>query len=69
MKLYKFRSFENIEFTLDIIMNERLYCAQHKSLNDPFEGLFSTIEWKSGIVRSVFRPVVRPVVHPVVHIP
>ena len=28
-------------------MNERLYCAHHKSLNDPFEGLFSTIEWKS----------------------
>jgi hypothetical protein len=30
MKLYKFRSFENIELTLDIIMNERLYCAYHK---------------------------------------
>ena len=31
---------------MDIIMNERLYCAHHKSLNDPFEGLFSTIEMK-----------------------
>ncbi len=66
MKLYKFRSFENIEFTLDIIMNERLYCAQHKNLNDPFEGLFSTIEWKSGIVRPVTRSVIRPVVRSVI---
>lgn len=63
MKLYKFRSFENIEFTLDIIMNERLFCAYHENLNDPFEGLFSTIEWKGGgIVRSVSRSVSRPVV-------
>lgn len=63
MKLFKFRSFENIEFTLDIIMNERLYCAHHKDLNDPFEGLFSTIEWKGGgIVRSIVQPIVRPIV-------
>ncbi len=32
---------------MDIIMNERFYCANYKSLNDPFEGVFSTIEWKS----------------------
>jgi hypothetical protein len=63
MKLYKFKSFENIEFTLDIIMNERLYCAHHKDLNDPFEGLFSTIEWKGGgIVRPIVRPITRPIV-------
>ena len=63
MKLYKFRSFDNIEFTLDIIMNERLYCAHHNDLNDPFEGLFSTIEWKGGgIVRSIVQPIVRPIV-------
>ena len=42
MKLYKFRSFENIEYTMDVILNERLYCAHIESLNDPFEGLFST---------------------------
>jgi len=40
---------------LDIIMNERLYCAPHKDLNDPFEGLFSTIKWGgSGTFGSVF---------------
>lgn len=63
MKLYKFRSFENIEFTLDIIMNERLYCAPHKDLNDPFEGLFSTIEWKGGgMIRPIIRPIIRPLI-------
>lgn len=40
MKLYKFRSLDNIEFVLDIILNERLFCASYESLNDPLEGLF-----------------------------
>ena len=40
MLLYKFRSLQNIEFDLDIILNERLYCAPYDELNDPFEGLF-----------------------------
>lgn len=63
MKLFKFRTFENIEYTLDILLNERLYCARHKDLNDPFEGLFSTIEWKGGgIVRPIVRSIVRPIV-------
>ena len=52
MKLYKFRAFDNIEYTMDIIMKERLYCADYKSLNDPFEGLFSTIEMQSiGVLK------------------
>lgn len=42
MKLYKFRSLDNIEFTFDILLNERLYCANYKDLNDPFEGIFRT---------------------------
>jgi hypothetical protein len=62
MKLYKFRSFENPDFTVDILRNEQLYCAPYKELNDPFEGLFSAIEWKGGgIVQSVRQPVRRPV--------
>lgn len=43
MRLYKFRSLDNIEFVLDILLNERLYCATYESLNDPLEGLFYTI--------------------------
>jgi len=40
MRLFKFRSLSNIEFVLDIIYNQRLYCATYDNLNDPFEGLF-----------------------------
>ena len=66
MKLYKFRSFDNIEYTLDILINERLYCSSHEALNDPFEGLFSTIKWVGGgiarpIARSIARPIARSI--------
>ncbi|CAG34903.1 DUF2971 domain-containing protein [Desulfotalea psychrophila] len=43
MKLYKFRSLDNLEFVLDILLNQRLYCSSYDSLNDPLEGLFYTI--------------------------
>ncbi|MGB8764645.1 MAG: hypothetical protein WCD07_07625, partial [Burkholderiales bacterium] len=36
MILYKYRSFDNYEFLLDILINERLYCSIYKNLNDPF---------------------------------
>lgn len=41
MRAYKFRSSQNIEFALDIILNRRLFCADWKSLNDPMEGMFA----------------------------
>jgi len=67
MKLYKFRSFEKIELTLDIIMNERFYCAFHKDLNDPFEGLFSVVECKGkGMTRPIVQSIARPIVRPIV---
>jgi hypothetical protein len=43
MLLYKYRSLKNFEFVLDIILNERLYCAPYHQLNDPFEGLFRSV--------------------------
>lgn len=57
MKLYKFRSLNPPDFTLDILLKERLYCARHQDLNDPFEGLFSTIEYRGG---GLARPLARP---------
>jgi hypothetical protein len=42
MRLYKYRSFTNLQFVLDIILNQRLYCSTYSSLSDPFEGLFLT---------------------------
>lgn len=43
MLLYKYRSLENIEFVLDIIKNDRLYCSSYSELNDPFEGVFNSV--------------------------
>ncbi|WP_414728651.1 DUF2971 domain-containing protein [Zhongshania aliphaticivorans] len=40
MLLYKYRSLSNLEFVLDILINERLYLSPLKDLNDPFEGQF-----------------------------
>lgn len=41
MKAYKFRSPSQIVFALDIVFEQRLYCADWQSLNDPMEGFFS----------------------------
>ncbi|MFN4944860.1 MAG: DUF2971 domain-containing protein [Akkermansiaceae bacterium] len=38
MILYKFRSYEQLHYIADIIVNERLYCSKLDELNDPFEG-------------------------------
>jgi len=43
MKLYKLKPLSNFERVLDIILNERLYCAYFEDLNDPFEGLFLAV--------------------------
>lgn len=40
MILYKYRDFNNLEFALDIFINQRLYAANFKTLNDPMEGRF-----------------------------
>lgn len=41
MLAYKFRSPAAIEFALDIVLNERLHCADWRELNDPVEGIFA----------------------------
>ncbi len=40
MKAYKFRASSQIPFALDIIFNNRLYCSDWRTLNDPMEGMF-----------------------------
>lgn len=37
MKLYKYRPLNNIGHVLDIILNNRFYCAEWHELNDPME--------------------------------
>jgi hypothetical protein len=53
MRLYKYRSLEHIEYTLDILLNERLHCAPYEELNDPFEGIFHYVR-KPGITHPLF---------------
>jgi len=38
--LYKYRSLDNWKFILDILLEERLYAASFKTLNDPMEGRY-----------------------------
>lgn len=46
MKLYKYRSLDHLEYTLDILLNERVHCAPYDKLNDPFEGVFLAVsQW------------------------
>jgi hypothetical protein len=41
MLAYKFREPSQIEYALDILFNNRLFCADWTRLNDPMEGIFS----------------------------
>lgn len=38
--LYKYRSLENLERFLDIVIDNKLYGALYKEMNDPMEGYF-----------------------------
>ena len=40
MKLYKYRSLQSLWHCLDIVVNQRLYCAPWIELNDPLEGRY-----------------------------
>lgn len=40
MKLYKYKSLANLWHTLDVVVNQRLYCAHWLELNDPLEGRY-----------------------------
>ncbi len=53
--LYKYRGFSNFEFALDIFLNERLYAADFKTLNDPMEGRFrySRGRYSKDEIRSI----------------
>lgn len=41
MKAYKFRPASQIQYAFDIMLNNRLFCADWRQLNDPMEGMFA----------------------------
>ncbi len=40
MLLYKYRSIDNLWNSLDIIINQRVWCSEWEALNDPLEGRY-----------------------------
>ncbi|WP_171754313.1 DUF2971 domain-containing protein [Vibrio sp. 99-8-1] len=44
MILYKFRSLDNFQFVLDILVNQRMYTATFDTMNDPMEGFYTSDE-------------------------
>lgn len=40
LKLYKYKSLQNLWHVLDMIVNQRIYCAHWSELNDPLEGRY-----------------------------
>ena len=52
---YKYRTLDDLERILDIIVNKRLYGAVYKELNDPMEGKFN----KDGLTREDFNAILR----------
>ncbi|MBN28041.1 MAG: hypothetical protein CL578_23785 [Alteromonadaceae bacterium] len=39
--LYKYRTLDNFQFVLDIIVNQRLFTATFENMNDPMEGYYT----------------------------
>jgi len=54
--LFKYRSLENWQFLLNILVNKRLYAALFKDLNDPMEGRYY---YFGDEMTKAFRRVVR----------
>lgn len=48
--LYKYRSLENLERFLDIIIDKKLYGALYNEMNDPMEGYF---QYDSNVNRAI----------------
>jgi hypothetical protein len=40
VKLFKYKSLDNLWHVLDIVVNQQLYCAHWSELNDPLEGRY-----------------------------
>lgn len=50
MKLYKFRSLENFDRIVDILVNKKFYLSKWSDLNDPMEGYFHHIIYDTDII-------------------
>ncbi len=51
--LYKYRSLDNFEFFVDILVNQSLYATSYKNMNDPMEGIY----YASSLSRSIINDI------------
>ncbi len=49
MKLYKFRSLSNFDRVVDILINNKFHLSNWNDLNDPMEGYFQYIIYKTDL--------------------
>lgn len=50
---YKYRSLDNFEFFMDILINKRLHAASYKDMNDVMEGVYHTFGLKKEIKENI----------------
>ena len=55
MILYKYRSLANLDWTIDILLNQRLYASEYVKLNDPMEGFF----YHHGLSKSKLKEILK----------
>jgi hypothetical protein len=55
VKLYKYKSLQNLWHVLDIAINNRLYCAHWTELNDPLEGRYEAAFSEKGSIGKIER--------------
>ena len=61
MKLYKYKSIDNLWHILDIVLMNRLFCAHWFQLNDPLEGRYTVF-----LQDENFKPMINITGHPLV---
>lgn len=55
MTLYKYRSLTNLDWTIDILLNQRLYTSEFVKLNDPMEGFFYHHGLSNNKLKNILR--------------
>lgn len=49
VKLYKYKSLQDLYYFIDILLNKRLYAAKYLELNDPLEGYIGSYCGNDGV--------------------
>lgn len=50
---YKYRSLENFEFFIDILLNEHLYATSYEMMNDAMEGIYYHYGLRPNVLKDI----------------